>query len=239
MFEILLIGLFFVGTLVAASAAYMRRKKLIAETDFEAPRRRGKEGMDELIARHYPQVKTWLNDRPIDAFTSVRLPATFSDHAKNLAKDIAKAAAWGAVGVKAHYQRVETDKFGILSGDQFIVLGTDVDGSLKDMWEFNMAQMEHVQFNRLSTPLRPDTGGLPNDPTKRYNMQFTLQGNQIALEILDRVTEVKPSIVNLFGNKEYFELVAKRKASGERFLDLFAQRQPQLQSELSQARSAA
>lgn len=217
------------GMIIVLPVAYMmvmmrKRKQALAGIDMDQERAHAAEYQNEILRGDLKFLGDWMKDAPIDACTSASMNLSLGDHAKNMAKDAAKSIAWAAVGVKARYRRVETPSYVALSGDDLYFLTTDTDGELDQRSMIGRSALE-------TATLRPSKAKGPafasaGDPTKRYDLVFTVDGEQHAIVIHDRIG-ARTSVGKMLGG-DYFRTLAKHQVVGERFIDALKKKYPNL-----------
>lgn len=226
------IGFMIVAPIVMVVFGLSRRKAALAQIDVEAERKRAEEHRKDLLKNGCAFLTQWMEGAPIDAYTSASIPMTMGDHAKNMAKDVAKSAAWAMVGVKARYQRVETASYVVMSNGDMHFFSTDVDGDLDQHVVFDADTLKAASLAR-----DPKAKTTPHAITAAETFTFNQAGkhplsvgngeDSVTIAIHDRVLE-PPSVMAFLGSKDFYMSMVKKRLAGDHFFAHLAEKHPNL-----------
>ena len=197
-----------------------KSKAALGSVDFEAEKLKAADYQSELLSGECSYLKDWMENSPIDAFTTASVPASISDHAKGMAKDFAKSVAWAAVGVKAKYKRVETPSFLVLSNNELHYFSTTAYGEMDQHLIFDKATLEASKLNFLNPvqAAKTQSNSSPNDFWVPIELQLNLPGADGAtLNVHDRINQYG-DISGFTNSKSFMEMSLKRRIVGYQFL---------------------
>ncbi len=222
------------GVLWAAYIVYVliKNKQAKSSVDIEQERQKYQEHKTELLEKQYPELKTWLKDKPIDAFTAGGYPDSKANQAKDMAVDGMKKLAASAVGVKLRINRVETLKYFVLSGESLHFLTTDLDGKLETHLVFGKERLETASLRSMGA--KPVLGVLTKSAKEYlpqvYRITFDIDGEELSLDIYDRLDANQFEQKGFTRPNHYLDIV-KCQVVGEGFLNELMERYPHLKEE--------
>lgn len=211
---------------------FMNKKHNAAksEIDIDVERTKYDQYKQELLTQDFSKLKQWMEDKPIDAFTSASVPQSTSNKIQEFVTDGIKNVALSAIGVKL--RRVETDCFWVLSGNNLHFLSTDTDGELDEHIVFDTSRMENAKLeyggvlkSQLGVYAKSSEEYLP----KTHIITFDIDGNPLSLEIHDRLNYVVPP-TGMLNMKKQLETRAKYQVVGEKFVSILQNKYPNLKS---------
>ncbi len=213
---------------------FVKNKQAKASVDLEAERQRYEEHKAELLDKHFPKLKAWMKDKPIDAFAVGNYPDSKANQVKNIALDGAKKLAASAVGIKLRIDRVETDKFFVLSGEEVHFLATDVDGKLDTHLVFGKERLEAASLRSIGAKpvLGVMTKSAKEDLPQVYRITFDIDGRELSLDIYDRFNAEQFTQEGMgFMRPNHYLDIVKGQVVGEGFLAQLMERYPHLKEE--------
>ncbi|MEM7550945.1 MAG: hypothetical protein AAF363_14775 [Bacteroidota bacterium] len=218
--------LFFIPVIVigvgVAFMIYMNKKHQSAkeEIDIDQERLKYERYKSELLEHDFSKIVRWLKGKPVDAFTSASVSQSTLDKVVNLIGDGFEDLALSAFKVKV--TRVDADCFWVLSGTDLHFLSTDTDGKLEDHIIFDNFRLEEASLHYKGI-LKEGLGAYSKQADKylpkAHTIVFNINGNQLPLEIHDRLKYI-PSPTDLMdGNKSFF-YKTKYQVVGERLIEI-------------------
>jgi hypothetical protein len=216
--------LFFIPiVLVIAAIVFMiimnkRHQSAKATINIDQERKHYSSYKHELLNKDFSFLKNWMNGKVIDAFSSASIPQSTANKVQNLIGDGLKKVALSSVGVKL--KRVETDAFWVLSGKELHFFTTDSVGELDDHLIFDNFRIEKAQLHNgglLKTQFGLYAKQAEEYLPKVHLITFDIDGNQLSLEIHDRLRYVVDPTDMLNLNKQ-LQARAKYQVVGEQFL---------------------
>lgn len=211
-----------------------KRKAAMANIDVQQEKSKAPVYQQEYLNGDYAFLKTWVENLPIEAFTSASIPLTLKDHASNMAKDVAKSAAFALVGVKARYTRVETPSYLVLTNGHLHLFTTDTDGELDGHLVFgpDTLQKATIQHQPAKKMGMGDMGkGAQELMPEKYDLNLELDNQKLTVQIHDLIeTAVDPT--SMFKEGYYLEVVRKR-AVGSLLLQKLGETYPNLKADLA------
>lgn len=228
LFIAIFIGLSVVYTL------YMKKRgeDQMKNIDYSKELQHVESNIKSFVNGDFSEIKTWMKDKPINAFTSASVPVTDTDNAKNMATDALKSVAWSAVGVKARYNRVDTLSYLVLSGEDLHYLDSDVDGNLMAHLVFNPSDLVNAKIK--------NAGGksvsimMKDKSTEVYTLSLPSKDGAIEVNAHDGLDfQHKVGVGDMFGGK-MVENTTKGKAVSEDFFKKLAEKYPNLKVNLKE-----
>lgn len=209
---------------------YMNKKHKSAksEIDLDFERTKYDQYKQELLNQDFSKLNQWMKGKSIDAFTSASVPQSKGSQVQEIVTDGVKNVALSAVGVKL--QRIETDCFWVLSGNDLHFFGTDTVGELDEHIVFDNFRIEDAKLqyggilkSQLGVYSKSSEEYLP----KTHIITFNMEDNPLSLEIHDRLNYVTDptDILNL---KKQLETRAKYQVVGEKFVSILQNKFPHL-----------
>lgn len=217
-----------IGGIVFMVVMNKRHKSAKSEIDIDQERAHYPAYKNELLNGDFSFLQKWMKGQPINAFTAASIPQSTAGKVKELVGDGLKNLALSGVGVKL--QRVETDAFWVLSGNDLHFFTTDVEGELEEHLIFDNFRIEKARLQYaglLKTQL-----GLYAKQAEAYLPQvhvitFDIDGQQLALEIHDRLGYVV-NPADMLNIKKQVQSRARYLVVGEQFLVELQSRFPNL-----------
>ena len=208
----------------------MNKKHKIAksEIDLDAERLKYDQYKQELLAQDFLKLKQWMNGNPIDAFTSASVPQSTASKVQEIVTDGIKNIALSAIGVKLN--RIETDCFWILSGNNLHFFTTNTVGELDEQIVFDNLKIERASLQYggiLKSQLGVYTKSSEEYLPQTYIITFEIDGSSLSLEIHDRLHyAVDPG--DMLNLKKQLESRAKYQVVGEKFVKIVQDKFPNL-----------
>lgn len=200
----------------------MNKKHKIAksEIDLDTERLKYDQYKQELLAQDFFKLKQWMNGNPIDAFTSASVPQSTASKVQEIVTDGIKNIALSAIGVKLN--RIETDCFWVLSGNNLHFFTTNRVGELDEQIVFDNFKIERASLQYggiLKSQLGVYAKSAEEYLPQTYIITFEIDGSSLALEIHDRLHyAVDPG--DMLNLKKQLESRAKYQVVGERFVKI-------------------
>ncbi len=229
----------FIVLAVILWGAYMiyitaKNNKAKAEVDLEGERQRYEEHKAEFLDQRFPKLKAWMKDKPIDAFTVGNYPDSKTNQIKHIGLDGVKKLAASAVGVKLRIDRVETDKFFVLSGEEVHFFATDIDGKLETHLVFGKERLESANLRSMGAKpiLGVMTKSAKEDLPQVYRITFDIDGKELSLDIYDRFNANQVMQGDMgFTRPNHYQDMVKGQVIGEGFLAQLMERYPHMKEE--------
>ena len=216
--------LFFIPiVLVIAAIVFMvimnkRHQSAKAEINIDQERQYYSSYKNELLNQDFSFLKKWMNGKVIDAFSSASIPQSTASKVQNVIGDGLKNVALSGVGVKL--RRVETDAFWVLSGKDLHFFTTDTVGELEEHLIFDNFRLEKARLQNgglLKTQLGVYAKQAEEYLPKVHIITFDIDGNQLSLEIHDRLRYVVDP-TDMLNLKKQLQTRVKYQVVGEQFL---------------------
>lgn len=219
--------------LIIAGVCFMiymnkKHKSTKAEINLDAERANYATYKQEVLTHDFPQLKQWMQGKPIDAFTSASVPQSTSSKIQEMAGDGLKNVALSAIGVKL--RRVETDSFWVLSGNDLHFLSTNTVGELDEHIVFDHFRLKSARLQNggiLKSTLGVYSKSAEEYLPKTSIITFDIDGSPLALEIHDRLNYV-PDPTDMLNMKKQLLTRAKYQVVGERFVAVLQEKFPNL-----------
>ena len=195
-----------------------RHRSAKAEINIDQERGNYSSYKNELLNRDFAFLKTWMDGKAIDAFSSASVPQSTANKVQNLVGDGLKNVALSTVGVKL--RRVETDVFLVLSGKDLHFFTTDTEGELEEHLVFDNFRIEKARLQDggvLKTQLGFYAKQAEEYLPKVHLITFDIDGQLLSLEIHDRLRYVVDP-ADMFNLKKQLQIRAKHQVVGERLL---------------------
>ncbi len=212
----------------------VKNKKAKSKVNIEDERLNYEAHKAELLEKHFPELRRWMKDKSIDAFTAAGFPDSKANQIKEHAVDGLKKVAAATVGVKLHVQRVETAKFFVLSGEQLHFFATNIDGKLETHLIFGKERLERARITSMGAKpvLGVLTKGQKQELAQVYRLNFDIDGEALALDAYDRLDATKFEQEGMgFTRPSFYLDRAKCQVVGEGFLNALQERYPHLREE--------
>lgn len=217
-----------IGGIVFMVIMNKRHKSVKSEINMDEERTHYSSYKNELLNADFSFLKTWMDGKPIDAFTAASIPQSTASKVKDVVGDGLKNLALSGVGVKL--QRVETEAFWVLSGKDLHLFTTDTAGELEEHIVFDNFRLEKAVMHYggvLKTQLGVYAKQAEEYLPKVHVITFDLDGQQLSLEIHDRLNyRVDPT--EMMNVKKQFHARAKYLVVGEHLLEDLKSRFPNL-----------
>ena len=210
---------------------YMNKKhaSVKKEIDLDVERTKYDLHKEEVLKQDFPQLKEWMKGKTIDAYTSASVPQTKAEKVQEIVSDGLKNVALSAVGVKL--QRIETECFWVLSGNDLHFFSTDTVGELDEHIVFDNFRIEEAKL-RDGGILKSQFGGYAKSAEeylpKVHIITFNIDGNPLSLEIHDRL-HYTPDPADILNVNKQFLTRAKYQVVGENFVKVLQSKFPNLQ----------
>lgn len=221
--------------LVVAGVIFMiyankKHKSVKSEIDLDSERSKYPVYKQEVLAQDFPQLKQWMNGKPIDAYTSASVPQSTANKVQDIISDGIKNVALSTIGMKL--RRIETDCFWVLSGSDLHFFSTNTVGELEEHIVFDNFRMEEAKLqyggllkSQLGVYSKSSEEYLP----KTHIITFNIDGSPLSLEIHDRLNYVV-NPTDLLDMKKQFTTRAKYQVVGEKFVKILQDKFPNLQT---------
>jgi hypothetical protein len=200
-----------------------------AEIDLDLERTKYDLYKEEVLKQDFPQLKEWMKGKSIDAYTSASVPQSKANKVQEIVGDGIKNVALSAVGVKL--QRIETECFWVLSGNDLHFFSTDAVGELDEHIVFDNFRIEEAKLeyggilkSQLGVYSKSSEEYLP----KTHIITFNVDGNPLSLEIHDRLNYV-PDPTDILNLNKQLLTRAKYQVVGEKFVKELQNKFPNLQ----------
>ncbi|MFH6967701.1 hypothetical protein [Flavobacterium sp. FlaQc-28] len=210
---------------------YMNKKhaSVKKEIDLDVERTKYDLHKEEVLKQDFPQLKEWMKGKTIDAYTSASVPQTKAEKVQEIVSDGLKNVALSAVGVKL--QRIETECFWVLSGNDLHFFSTDTVGELDEHIVFDNFRIEEAKL-RDGGILKSQFGVYAKSAEeylpKVHIITFNIDGNPLSLEIHDRL-HYTPDPADILNVNKQFLTRAKYQVVGENFVKVLQSKFPNLQ----------
>lgn len=169
-----------------------------------------------------------MKGKTIDAYTSASVPQTKAEKVQEIVSDGLKNVALSAVGVKL--QRIETECFWVLSGNDLHFFSTDTVGELDEHIVFDNFRIEEAKL-RDGGILKSQFGVYAKSAEeylpKVHIITFNIDGNPLSLEIHDRL-HYMPDPADILNVNKQFLTRAKYQVVGENFVKVLQSKFPNL-----------
>ncbi len=209
---------------------YMNKKhaSVKKEIDLDVERTKYDLHKEEVLKQDFPQLKEWMKGKTIDAYTSASVPQTKAEKVQEIVSDGLKNVALSAVGVKL--QRIETECFWVLSGNDLHFFSTDTVGELDEHIVFDNFRIEEAKL-RDGGILKSQFGVYAKSAEeylpKVHIITFNIDGNPLSLEIHDRL-HYMPDPADILNVNKQFLTRAKYQVVGENFVKVLQSKFPNL-----------
>lgn len=209
---------------------YMNKKhaSVKKEIDLDVERTKYDLHKEEVLKQDFPQLKEWMKGKTIDAYTSASVPQTKAEKVQEIVSDGLKNVALSAVGVKL--QRIETECFWVLSGNDLHFFSTDTVGELDEHIVFDNFRIEEAKL-RDGGILKSQFGVYAKSAEeylpKVHIITFNIDGNPLSLEIHDRL-HYTPDPADILNVNKQFLTRAKYQVVGENFVKVLQNKFPNL-----------
>ena len=210
---------------------YMNKKHASVKKEIDLDFERTKYDLhkEEVLKQDFPQLKEWMKGKTIDAYTSASVPQTKAEKVQEIVSDGLKNVALSAVGVKL--QRIETECFWVLSGNDLHFFSTDTVGQLDEHIVFDNFRIEEAKL-RDGGILKSQFGVYAKSAEeylpKVHIITFNIDGNPLSLEIHDRL-HYTPDPADILNVNKQFLTRAKYQVVGENFVKVLQSKFPNLQ----------
>ena len=198
------------------------------EIDLDVERTKYDLHKEEVLKQDFPQLKEWMKGKTIDAYTSASVPQTKAEKVQEIVSDGLKNVALSAVGVKL--QRIETECFWVLSGNDLHFFSTDTVGELDEHIVFDNFRIEEAKL-RDGGILKSQFGVYAKSAEeylpKVHIITFNIDGNPLSLEIHDRL-HYTPDPADILNVNKQFLTRAKYQVVGENFVKVLQSKFPNL-----------
>ena len=210
---------------------YMNKKHASVKKEIDLDFERTKYDLhkEEVLKQDFPQLKEWMKGKTIDAYTSASVPQTKAEKVQEVVTDGLKNVALSAVGVKL--QRIETECFWVLSGNDLHFFSTDTVGELDEHIVFDNFRIEEAKLKDggiLKSQLGVYSKSAEEYLPKTHIITFNIDGNPLSLEIHDRL-HYTPDPANILNVNKQFLTRAKYQVVGEKFVKVLQSKFPNLQ----------
>ncbi|MEG0848840.1 MAG: hypothetical protein RSH24_03170 [Flavobacterium sp.] len=210
---------------------YMNKKhaSVKKEIDLDVERTKYDLHKEEVLKQDFPQLKEWMKGKTIDAYTSASVPQTKAEKVQEVVTDGLKNVALSAVGVKL--QRIETECFWVLSGNDLHFFSTDTVGELDEHIVFDNFRIEEAKLKDggiLKSQLGVYSKSAEEYLPKTHIITFNIDGNPLSLEIHDRL-HYTPDPADILNVNKQFLTRAKYQVVGEKFVKVLQSKFPNLQ----------
>lgn len=219
--------------IIIAGMAFMiimnnKHKVAKSEIDLDSERTQYDQYKQELLAQDFSKLQEWMEDKPIDAFTSASVPQSTANKVQELVTDGIKNVALSTIGVKL--KRIEADCFWVLSGNDLHFFSTDTVGGLDEHIVFDHFKVEKASLqyggllkSQLGVYSKSSEEYLP----KTYIITFDIDGSSLPLEIHDRLNyRVDPE--DMLNLRKQLETRVKYQVVGEKFVKISQDKFPNL-----------
>ncbi|RXM41900.1 hypothetical protein [Flavobacterium sp. YO64] len=209
---------------------YMNKKhaSVKKEIDLDVERTKYDLHKEEVLKQDFPQLKEWMKGKTIDAYTSASVPQTKAEKVQEIVSDGLKNVALSAVGVKL--QRIETECFWVLSGNDLHFFSTDTVGELDEHIVFDNFRIEEAKLKDggiLKSQLGVYAKSAEEYLPKVHIITFNIDGNPLSLEIHDRL-HYTPDPADILNVNKQFLTRAKYQVVGENFVKVLQSKFPNL-----------
>lgn len=209
---------------------YMNKKhaSVKKEIDLDVERTKYDLHKEEVLKQDFPQLKEWMKGKTIDAYTSGSVPQTKAEKVQEIVSDGLKNVALSAVGVKL--QRIETECFWVLSGNDLHFFSTDTVGELDEHIVFDNFRIEEAKLKDggiLKSQLGVYAKSAEEYLPKVHIITFNIDGNPLSLEIHDRL-HYTPDPADILNVNKQFLTRAKYQVVGENFVKVLQSKFPNL-----------
>ncbi|RXM45648.1 hypothetical protein [Flavobacterium sp. YO12] len=209
---------------------YMNKKhaSVKKEIDLDVERTKYDLYKEEVLKQDFPQLKEWMKGKTIDAYTSASVPQTKAEKVQEMVSDGLKNVALSTVGVKL--QRIETECFWVLSGNDLHFFSTDTVGELDEHIVFDNFRIEEAKLKDggiLKSQLGVYAKSAEEYLPKTHIITFNIDGNPLALEIHDRL-HYTPDPADILNVNKQFLTRAKYQVVGENFVKVLQSKFPNL-----------
>ena len=210
---------------------YMNKKHASVKKEIDLDFERTKYDLhkEEVLKQDFPQLKEWMKGKTIDAYTSASVPQTKAEKVQEIVSDGLKNVALSAVGVKL--QRIETECFWVLSGNDLHFFSTDTVGELDEHIVFDNFRIEEAKLKDggiLKSQLGVYSKSAEEYLPKTHIITFNIDGNPLSLEIHDRL-HYTPDPADILNVNKQFLTRAKYQVVGENFVKVLQSKFPNLQ----------
>ena len=210
---------------------YMNKKHASVKKEIDLDFERTKYDLhkEEVLKQDFPQLKEWMKGKTIDAYTSASVPQTKAEKVQEVVTDGLKNVALSAVGVKL--QRIETECFWVLSGNDLHFFSTDTVGELDEHIVFDNFRIEEAKLKDggiLKSQLGVYAKSAEEYLPKTHIITFNIDGNPLSLEIHDRL-HYTPDPADILNVNKQFLTRAKYQVVGEKFVKVLQSKFPNLQ----------
>ncbi|PIF70945.1 hypothetical protein [Flavobacterium sp. 2] len=210
---------------------YMNKKHASVKKEIDLDFERTKYDLhkEEVLKQDFPQLKEWMKGKTIDAYTSASVPQTKAEKVQEVVSDGLKNVALSAVGVKL--QRIETECFWVLSGNDLHFFSTDTVGELDEHIVFDNFRIEEAKLKDggiLKSQLGVYSKSAEEYLPKTHIITFNIDGNPLSLEIHDRL-HYTPDPADILNVNKQFLTRAKYQVVGEKFVKVLQSKFPNLQ----------
>lgn len=210
---------------------YMNKKHASVKKEIDLDFERTKYDLhkEEVLKQDFPQLKEWMKGKTIDAYTSASVPQTKAEKVQEVVTDGLKNVALSAVGVKL--QRIETECFWVLSGNDLHFFSTDTVGELDEHIVFDNFRIEEAKLKDggiLKSQLGVYSKSAEEYLPKTHIITFNIDGNPLSLEIHDRL-HYTPDPADILNVNKQFLTRAKYQVVGEKFVKVLQSKFPNLQ----------
>ena len=209
---------------------YMNKKHASVKKEIDLDFERTKYDLhkEEVLKQDFPQLKEWMKGKTIDAYTSASVPQTKAEKVQEVVTDGLKNVALSAVGVKL--QRIETECFWVLSGNDLHFFSTDTVGELDEHIVFDNFRIEEAKLKDggiLKSQLGVYSKSAEEYLPKTHIITFNIDGNPLSLEIHDRL-HYTPDPADILNVNKQFLTRAKYQVVGENFVKVLQSKFPNL-----------
>ncbi|MFH6936613.1 hypothetical protein [Flavobacterium sp. FlaQc-30] len=209
---------------------YMNKKhaSVKKEIDLDVERTKYDLYKEEVLKQDFPQLKEWMKGKTIDAYTSASVPQTKAEKVQEMVSDGLKNVALSTVGVKL--QRIETECFWVLSGNDLHFFSTDTVGELDEHIVFDNFRIEEAKLKDggiLKSQLGVYAKSAEEYLPKTHIITFNIDGNPLSLEIHDRL-HYTPDPADILNVNKQFLTRAKYQVVGENFVKVLQSKFPNL-----------
>ncbi|MEZ0182389.1 hypothetical protein AB9T89_09080 [Flavobacterium oncorhynchi] len=209
---------------------YMNKKhaSVKKEIDLDVERTKYDLHKEEVLKQDFPQLKEWMKGKTIDAYTSGSVPQTKAEKVQEIVSDGLKNVALSTVGVKL--QRIETECFWVLSGNDLHFFSTDTVGELDEHIVFDNFRIEEAKLKDggiLKSQLGVYAKSAEEYLPKVHIITFNIDGNPLLLEIHDRL-HYTPDPADILNVNKQFLTRAKYQVVGENFVKVLQSKFPNL-----------
>ncbi|CAA7196057.1 hypothetical protein [Chryseobacterium potabilaquae] len=210
---------------------YMNKKhqSVKSEIDWDSERKKYTLYNQDVLMQDFPQLKEWMNGKPIDAYTSASVPQSTTNKVQHIISDGMKNVALSTIGVKL--RRIETECFWVLSGSDLHFFSTNTVGELDEHIVFDHFRIEEAKLqyggilkSQLGIYSKSSEEYLP----KIHIITFDIDETPVSLEIHDRLNYV-PDPTDLLDMKKQLTTRVKYQVVGEKFVKILQDKFPNLQ----------